>query len=300
MKLFMQGLRRSGTTIFYDVLSQDERLDLHYEPFAAGKTGELGGGSEAQQIDFMLKHRQTKQAFIAAYPGDLSMEDLNYGAPQEPARELKTHLPQYCRDFIAFMLQRDEHTVIKFTRMYRKVFELAALAPRARFVLLVRHPQEVTASYLYGRKQNRRRKIPDRETFFSIGGTFNAWKFHEFFQHIIVEQKRSDLADAPNWIRCLVLWQYTFEHAYHDGRAAFGDAFMVLRHEDLCNDPTGTVIRLYEHMGLSINERALAWAQTHVRRHPKECYGDDPRWLQAYDDLGLSDSLSAAGYDPRP
>ena len=38
MNVFMQGMRRSGTTIVYDILCQDKNLDLYYEPFAAGRT----------------------------------------------------------------------------------------------------------------------------------------------------------------------------------------------------------------------------------------------------------------------
>ncbi|ABA57254.1 hypothetical protein Noc_0741 [Nitrosococcus oceani ATCC 19707] len=298
MKLFMQGLRRSGTTIVYDVLSQDRRLDLYYEPFAAGKIGELGGGSGVQETDFMVKHCQVKQAFIASYPESVDMVDLNHGAPRAPILELQRELPQFCRDYIRFMVERREHSVIKFTRMYRKVGELAALAPQARFVLLVRHPQQVVASYLYGRGQRRLGQLASREQFFTIRDQFNAWKFREFFEGIIAQQGRPELADAPNWIRCLVLWKYTFDNAYQDGRAAFGDAFRVLRHEDLCAHPRNTVTQLYRHMGLSVSGEAVTWAEAHVRENDKACYQDDPRWLEAYERLDLVDSLIAAGYGP--
>ena len=66
MKLFMQGMRRSGTTIIFDILSQDERLDLYYEPFSEGKVGSLGGGSGLQPVDLMEKIRDVRSRIAAA------------------------------------------------------------------------------------------------------------------------------------------------------------------------------------------------------------------------------------------
>jgi len=299
MNLFMQGMRRSGTTIIFDILSQDERLDLYYEPFSAGKKGVLGGGSGIQQIDLMEKIRDLRRAFVASYPRPLEESDLNYGAPRDPRLELEAELPDHCRDYLAVMMSRSNHTVFKFTRMYRKVFELKRLDPKAYFLLLVRHPQEVVASYMYGRDQQRLSRFPTRESFFTTKNEANPWNGRKFFEAIVLEQGREHLADVPNWMRYLVLWKYTFEHAYRDGRAAFGNAFIILRYEDLALDPGGTIMRLYEHIDLPPSERTVAWAAVNVRQILKECYEDDPRWEEAYERLELNGSLAAVGYGPR-
>ena len=44
MNVFIQGMRRSGTTILFDILWEDERFDCYYEPFAAAKKEVWGGG----------------------------------------------------------------------------------------------------------------------------------------------------------------------------------------------------------------------------------------------------------------
>ena len=59
MKFFMQGMRRSATTVVYDLLSQDDRLDLYYEPYSVHGKVELGGGSGMQEIDHMAKIYET-------------------------------------------------------------------------------------------------------------------------------------------------------------------------------------------------------------------------------------------------
>ncbi len=42
-QIFIQGMRRSGTTILYDLFSADPSLTCFYEPLAAGRPS-IGGG----------------------------------------------------------------------------------------------------------------------------------------------------------------------------------------------------------------------------------------------------------------
>ena len=78
MKLFIQGMRRSGTTIVFDILSQDRQLDLYYEPFSLGRKGALGGGSGIQKIDLMEKIRLSREHFI--YKNDLPLSGMDFNS----------------------------------------------------------------------------------------------------------------------------------------------------------------------------------------------------------------------------
>lgn len=299
MKLFMQGMRRSGTTISFDVLSQDPRLDLWYEPFSQGREGALGGGSGLQQVDLMDKIRRFRAEFVAKWSeerGPLGEDALNYGAPRDADLELDEVLPDYCRAYLKQMMARAEHSVFKFTRMYRKVAALHAIAPDARFVLLLRHPREVVCSYMYGKDQKRAGKLADRDAFFGLNDDANPWNSRRFFEGIVRQAQRKDLERAPNFERYLLIWKYTFEHAHADAKRTFGDAAMILRHEDLLADPRGTIAKLYRHAGLDAPVAALDWAAANVRRSEKQTFEGDPRWTQAYARLGMQDALAAAGY----
>ena len=164
MKFFMQGMRRSATTVVYDLLSQDDRLDLYYEPYSVHGKVEMGGGSGMQEIDHMAKIYEIRDAFVAAHPGyGIEPGDLNYGAPRDPSLELDTDMAPWAREYMEFLLEGGEEVVIKFTRMYRKMRVLKEIAPDAKVALLLRHPQEVVASYLYGQGLRRLAKIPDAD-----------------------------------------------------------------------------------------------------------------------------------------
>jgi len=298
MNLIMQGMRRSGTTIIFDILSQDPRLDMYYEPFSLGKVGALGGGSGIQQVDLMQKIRDVRERFVEVCGRGEVNEDFNLGAPTAPKREFDRRLPGFARRYIRFVSEQSEHTVFKFTRAYCKVKALKKTLPDASFVLLTRHPQDVVTSYMYGKGGRHRSKFPDSDAFFTHFSKANPWNSFKLFRRIIRLEERRDLKNVPNWMRYLVIWKYTFDLAYREGERHFGDAFMLLRHEDLGEDPRGAVAALYEHIGLAPSEEALQWAERNVEVRHKECYAGDPRWLEAYDRVNLQESLETAGYGP--
>lgn len=296
MKLFMQGMRRSGTTISFDILSQDPRFELWYEPFSQGKVGALGGGSGIQQVDLMEKIRAFRAEFCAARVPPLDPDFLNYGAPRDSDLELDEILPEPCRDYLRGMLARSEHSVFKFTRLYRKVKALAELCPEAKFVQLVRHPREVVCSYMYGKDQKNAESIKDADAFFTRNNDANPWNSRRFFDGICEREGLDRLKKCANFKRYLLIWKYTFEHTFHDGRGAFGDAFFLQRHEDILADPQQATSRLYAFLGLDAPSAVIDWAATNVRRSTKETFASDPRWAEAYAELGMTAAMESAGY----
>lgn len=113
MNVFIQGMRRSGTTILFDVLWEDESFDCYYEPLAAASKKAIGGGSEEHSVDFFDNIRRCRMEFMAQYPKLESTDLLNYGAPRQAELEFEPDLPDYCREYIKFMISQSEHTMIK-------------------------------------------------------------------------------------------------------------------------------------------------------------------------------------------
>ena len=296
MNLFMQGMRRSGTTIVFDILSQDSRFDLHYEPLSAGRVGALGGGSKVQKLDLMEKTLQSREEFLRENPHIVAdMTAFNYGAPRNPSLELESILPSVCLEYLRHLLH-SKHNVIKFTRMYRKARVLADLDPKAYVVLLVRDPRNVVASYLYGRGQRRMHKYATRELFFTRNSKMNSWKCRQFADAIAEQENRPECRNVSNWLRPLIVWEYTFRHFYREAQELYGERFRLLRHEDLCADPTAETIRLYQHIGLEPDHQVVQWAAQNVRGNFTECYSDDPRWSDAFERYGMMSTLQTAGY----
>ena len=139
MKMIFQGMRRSGTTIVYDALSQDQDLQQWYEPLAAAKKPAIGGGSGVRDVDVFTDLRAARQTFLQEHR--LNETDiLNFGAPRDASLEFSPGLPHVVEEYLRFLLEQPGLVAAKFTRIYAKVREIYRLFPTAGFVHLVRDP----------------------------------------------------------------------------------------------------------------------------------------------------------------
>lgn len=296
MNLFVQGMRRSGTTIVYDVLSEDPRFDVYYEPLAAGKKT-IGGGSGVQSIDVFEKVRRLRSDFLEQYSRPLSPELLNHGAPRAPETEFEADVPEYIRDYLGFIVSKAEDTAIKFTRMYRKVRALWELDPTAKLVHVVRDPRATTVSYLFGKGQKHKHKFRSADELFGRTSGYSAWSSHPFSEFLLATDEFRHLRGCEDFMRILLLWKFTFRETRRDGRDLFGPRYMLLRHEDLTADPERTVGSLYDFIGCPPPPQILHWARSNVRPARAPYAADDRRWREGVARLDMRAELEAAGYD---
>src|ERR1044072_858578 len=145
MNLYVCGLRRSGTTIVYDALSEDPELRCFYEPLREDEET-IGGGSGARNVDLSAETRELRERFRREQFPNLQIELFNWGGPRAPELELESDLPDHVRDLLAHLHSQAPAVAIKETRLHHKLGELAALAPELALVHLVRDPRAVTAS----------------------------------------------------------------------------------------------------------------------------------------------------------
>lgn len=306
--VFIQGLRRSGTTFLYDTFLEDKRFKCFYEPFAAGIRA-LGGGSGMHGHDLFNTVTEKRKSFLDAYPqwrercpdfNDLNL--LNYGAPRLPALEFEPDFPAYCYDYLKHLLDGSEIAVLKFTRMYNKIPALAQVAPDAKFIHILRDPRFVAMSYLFGRSQVNRRKFANlfgqvvKRKFFNKCSNYTAWSSYPFSEFIFSLADFSSISEREDIGRMLVLWRYVFEKTHAYGQAVFGERYRLLRQEDFVSEPRKVLEDLYEFIGMDASPEVLDWAEENARP-PKPLFAEGDRaWLDAFDTYGLHDAIRAANY----
>ena len=82
-----------------------------------------------------------------------------------------------------------------------------------------------------------------------------------------------------------------------DGRARFGDRYLLVRNEDLRSDPSGALERIYGLLGREMPAEVSAWATEKVREPEPVYAGDDPRWAAELAAAGIDAAMLAeAGY----
>jgi hypothetical protein len=307
VNVFIQGFRRSGTTFLYDVFLEDERFACYYEPLGMGVES-VGGGSGAHEVDVSGSVREKRAGFLTRHPEwaersphFAALNLLNYGAPRLAELEFEPDLPQYAYDYLRYLVEGQPNAVLKFTRMYCKPHCLARVDPTATFVHIVRDPRFVAVSYLFGRGRTRERKFRrldgriSMKRFFTRRTTGNPWSVRSFSE--VIRRLPGFVDDDPSDLgRVLMAWRYVFESTHRLGRSAFGDRYVLLRHEDLANHPERTLAALYDAVGAPLPEKVCAWAVANARA-PQAAIGEgDRRWREAFDRYGLGDALAAAGY----
>jgi hypothetical protein len=303
MNVFVQGMRRSGTTIVFDLFLEDGRFDCYYEPLAAANRPAHGGGSGAHSEDFFEKVRATRREFVDQRADLEDASTLNYGAPRKPSLELETVLPDVVREYIRYMCEKAENTVIKFTRMGCKVEALHEIDPRAHLVHVVRDPRAVATSHLYGKGQQNRNRFRPSGRFFRRQSPVVGWSAHAFADALLLRPEYSHLGRLRDFERVLLVWKHLVRATHDAGQALFGDRYCVVRHEDMANDPDSTLRGLYAFLGplgQGIPDSVVRWASENVRGGTRIHDRHSRRWVEAIRRLDAANELRDMGYEESP
>ena len=296
MNLFIQGMRRSGTTILYDALVEDPEMRCFYEPLREEKVT-VGGGSGARESDAFAETREIRAEFGAERFADVPLEEFNWGGPRAPRLEVEPGLPEHCRELLRHLLGLAPAVAIKETRFYDQVADLAALDPGAAIAHVVRDPRAVAASIMLGRGRNREAKhFPTVDRFFNDAKKRRLWSSYEIAEELLARPGAPALREPTSVERVLLVWKHTFESTYRDGREQFRDRYVRLRNEDLRADPGAVLASLYEVLGRPVPDGVLAWAGENVRPPEAPYAPRDRRWLDAFRRLEMEQAIADAGY----
>ncbi len=296
MKLIFQGMRRSGTTIVYDALAQDDALSLWYEPLAAAKAPAIGGGSGARDVDVFAELRDARQRFAHDH-GLTDTDVLNFVAPRDASLEFLSDLPAVVEDYLRFLVDHPGPVAAKFTRIYAKVPLIHQLFPNAGFVHLVRDPRAVVMSYLFGKQRRYEKRTSPPRVFFGRRSERSAWSSYPFSEQIRKAYQHENLPEPTDLERVLLVWKYTYEKVRDALATTYGDRGIRVRHEDFCADPEVELERVYSLVRRTVPDSVVSWARANLRTPAPIHAANDRRWRIAFERMKMIELVQSCGYE---
>ncbi|MBI1338492.1 MAG: hypothetical protein GC164_16235 [Phycisphaera sp.] len=286
MNIFIIGLRRSGTTIFWEMFRQDARFVCYDEPYNP-MLDEL-----PEEHDKMVRAE-----FITLYNRD--PEDFKRRfAPIPVEEEMHGGMTQAQKDYLKHLIGTAEHTVMDFTRVHFKLRDLHEIDPGAVLVHLYRRPQSSATSHLLpSGGKTLRRKISTwmrLRTFWTRYRWYNNYSFENMIDNCsrgrfdeLVRQTGLDVAKVramPAIGKLLVWWRVAYETAEKDGRSLYGDRFVSLSFEEFCQQPEKVLRNIYDKAGIEF--KGMDLRKVHPAKPPHEA--DNRKWAYWLEQTGLS------------
>jgi hypothetical protein len=287
MKVIILGLRRSGTTVFWEMFRQDQRLVCFDEPF-----NNLLHNLPAENS------KNTRRELIGLYeknPAHFRDIFAPIGLEQEVTPELTERQAAYLR----WLLDRSEHVVLDSVRANLKVAALHQVAPEAVLVHLHRSPAAFVSSHLLpsGSNGRMRRKVADwlrQQTFWTRTRWYNNWMYEELiekvgrerFDQLVAEtgMDRDRVRRLPAAGKLLAWWKVAFDAVETEGQRLFKERFLSVRFEDYCREPEATMRRIYEAGRLAY--QPLDFGEVRPAKAPYDA--QNRSWTDYMNEVGLA------------
>lgn len=297
--LAIVGLRRSGSTIFWETLRQDPRLRCYDEPFHPKLLETLPGDN----------NKQTWQEFASLPRRSLAM----HFSPITPDLELTARLSPAQLRYLAWLSESHSHVVFDTVRATFKARDLFANIPSLKVVHLYRAPNAWVSSHL----------LPTPNTTSRRGRLANAarrvtfWTRRQWFDNYHYETICREVARAPQaWttlgleavanlsgsrtpavVKLMTLWRLSFTAVESAAAEISSGDFLSVPFERFCDHPQETLESIYGLLGISVPTTLdLTRIKPANLGHMPDCL---QRWHKVADAAQVPRQLLATPQSPR-
>lgn len=310
--IFIAGLARSGTTMLLELFAQVPEVATHrYRDFPFLFTpyfwssffslfGARGGLVQRPHQDGMLISPESPEAFE---------EPIWQTYFPEAHRSIESHILDETHRNQAFdalfvehlkkmlLLRGGNRYLSKGNYNITRLEYLASLFPDARFVVPIRHPATHVASLVRQHELfcEYARHDPRVPHYLSAAGHFEFGP-----QRVPISVNGSGKQSLAAWeqgeehrgyaIQWAAVYGYVFELL--ERSPSLADRILVVRYEDLCDDPHTEVLKVLQHVQLEQQGSGLLEKLEHIQQSQRHCEHQEVIWTIT------AASASAFGYEP--
>lgn len=280
MKVFIIGLRRSGTTAFWRSFRNDPRLVCFDEPFSP----------ELMRLPLDHPKRIWGEYIERFDPADFWGRYTSIG----PEQELEPSLTESQRAYLEWLLGQHRDVVVDLTRCSLKLADLAALDGECMFIHLHRSPQGFASSHMIPSRSDaigRLRQVKARHDFWDRTTDYDGWGMERLYSNspaskfgVMLEAAGFDVErcyQLPAVGRLLVLWLYFFNQINQQLADTSANAISI-RFDEFSSHPKANMTDLYRRAGFDVKKVP---AQDHIQLSPPGNKPDSPRWNEVWESV---------------
>lgn len=286
--IYILGLRRSGTTVFWNAFKRVSSATCFDEPFNPLHIQLPQPHVKKTNLELVDLLQQDAPSFWKAFAPISSIQELN--KEFEPAQAT----------YLRFLINQNEHTVIDSTRCQFKIAALKNLLPDDSLVIhLHRSPAGFAGSHLIPNFPNTKwRNLlairTARKMFWNMDAPYNSWQMEEIIGrfdnspfavlHGFEEFFGIQISALSSIEKLLAYWRYAFETVERDGRDVFGDHFVSVSYDSFCANPKKIIGEM------SVKTRVPIDLDAELPRihSPKPIYDRmNSKWDQSFKRVGL-------------
>ena len=243
--VFILGLRRSGTTLLFNILRQDKRFVSFDEPFSPAIRDVPNYFAKGTWNSYYRIFEEGPREFWDLISSISWDEELDSGlTPKQVA-------------WLEYLLSRGASVLIDETRLHSKMDALQRLVPNASIIHLHRSASAFTSSHLIPREpsngflnciRSRSAQQYRKIVFWRPNRPFDSWQIESIIgtkpnqcfgqmlerEHIDAERVFSGGAVS----KLLAYWLLHFRRIEADGKRLFGSRFLSVKFESFCENPT--------------------------------------------------------------
>lgn len=293
--ILISGLRRSGTTVFWESFRQDQNNCCIDEPFHP----ELWSGLRQNNKDTWTELGEVwglgNEPPVA---GALPIHPYN---ELDPPRSVQQY--QYLNQFYS----SDRRGVVDSVRIWPRLGEFVSHLDSVFVIHLVRHPKTWVTAHLLPSNSNPswRRKLTNvyrRNSFFRRGGLYNNWHYQDIIEHSFhstsgqelwraINLDPSELSSAPAFIKLLAFWWAATVRSEIEIAQLCADRHMILSMDEFIANPQETIEAIYDRCGW---ELPTSLNFDHVRQQRKSWEGPSVHWEKGMHYTGIPEAIFEA------
>ncbi len=276
MKILIVCLRRSGSTAFWRIFRQDERLLCFDEPFNPMLKQLPRRFLKKTNDEFIEVYKKDKKNFLEKFSPIDYFEEVN------PLRDSEIV-------YLNYLFSLSENVVIDATRLNFKITDLVKHLNKNIFLIhLYRRPQAfVTSHIIPNRPEYKDLKLRylytkfkaefNKKFFWSVKRNFNDWGYETIYNLLNQEKNK------PAYLKLLWLWKLSFLN--NENAIANHQNSMSLPFEAFTREPEKIIGEIYERNGFEY--KPLDYSK--IRRPNLGFEPDNKKWADAFEVLKMED-----------